>query len=269
MEMDSYVLTAIIVLGSAFMAVFGLLVVRKLIDLQHLQPTHEVGGYLLSVVGTLYAVLLGLIVVDALGKFQIARDIAAHEANALMDIFILAESLPQEDQKLVRQLCFDYAEEVMHVEWPLMDQGQFSQNARRILVRLSKSLSHFEPVTENQKAVYPLLMTQSSELWDNRRMRINMVTHGVPAIEWLVLIVGAVVTVFFTYFFGLENLKLQVCMTIMVALLISLNLVLVLIFGYPYSGSVAICPDSFQLVQDVFEGKLGLAPANQSNHGRL
>lgn len=260
--MDSYVLTAIIVLGSAVMAVVGLLVVRKLIDLEHLQPTHEVGGYLLSVVGTLYAVLLGLVVVDALSKFQVARDTTAHEANALMDIFMFAESLPPDEQNAVRKLCADYADEVMEIEWPLMNKGQFSQDARRILVRLSKKIAHFEPVTENQKAIYPLLMTQASELWDNRRMRINTVAHGIPAVEWFVLITGAVVTVFFTYFFGLENLKLQICMTIMVALLISLNLVLVLIFGYPYAGSVCIHPDSFQLVQDVFEGKLGLAPVN-------
>jgi hypothetical protein len=261
MVSGSYEICVAIVFGSALAAVIGLLIARKIMNAEHLKSNHEVGGYLLSVVGTLYAVLLGLVVVDAMAKFQVARDTTSHEANALMDIFLLSECLPSDRKQVTRQLCFDYAREVQDNEWKAMDNGAYSQKARKLVVKLTKTLVDFEPISENQKAIYPQLVSEATELWDNRRMRINMALYGVPAVEWVALIAGGVVTVIFTYFFGLENLRLQICMTAMVAVLISLNLVLLLMFGYPFSGSLSISPDSFRLVQDVFEGKLGLDPS--------
>jgi hypothetical protein len=261
----TYAVCAVIIIGSAVLAVAGLLLARKIMDAEHLKSTHEVGGYLLSVVGTLYAVLLGLVVVDAMAKFQVARDTTSHEANALMDVYMLSDCLPKDKKDASRALCFDYATEVQNNEWKAMSKGQISTDARRIVIKLSKLLVSFEPVTENQKALYPQLVQESTELWDNRRMRVNMALYGVPAVEWIALIAGGAVTVIFTYFFGLEHLRLQICMTAMVAILISLNLVLLLMFGYPFSGSISISPDSFRLVQDVFEGKLGMVPATPVN----
>ena len=48
-----------------------------------------VASYLLSVVGTLYAVTLGLIVVDSLGKFAEARMTTEGESNALADLILI------------------------------------------------------------------------------------------------------------------------------------------------------------------------------------
>lgn len=68
----------------------------------------------------------------------------------------------------------------------------------------------------------------------------------------------------FTFFFGLENLKLQVAMTAMVAMLISLNLYLVLLFGYPFSGDIRIGSEAFKIDLGIFEDHLnetgGLRP---------
>ena len=75
MQLDSYFGGVVVVLLSTLASVAGLLITRKLVDLNKLRASHEVGGYLLSVVGTLYAVLLGLVVVDAMQKFHVARDV--------------------------------------------------------------------------------------------------------------------------------------------------------------------------------------------------
>lgn len=64
MDLDNYWVGAALIIGLAFLSVAGLLAVRRYIHLDNLRKCHEVGGYLLSVVGTMYAVLLGLVVVD-------------------------------------------------------------------------------------------------------------------------------------------------------------------------------------------------------------
>lgn len=256
MSVDSYVTGCLLILGSGAIAVIGLLVTRKVIDLDRLRASHEVGGYLLSVVGTLYAVLLGLVVVDAMQTFQNARDITEREANSLANVFMFSSCMPEPKRSEVKRLCIDYTNLVIDHEWNAMDSGKYTPAARRMAIGIIQDLLDFEPTTERQKALYPQMMSDATQVWQSRRLRINMAVHGVPAIEWITLIVGAVITVFFTFFFGLENLRLQIAMTAMVAVLISLNVYLVLLFGYPFSGDLAIGTEAFRINQGIFDNHI-------------
>ncbi len=260
MKVDSYFVGTFLILGISLFSVLGLLVVRKYFDLEKLKSCHEVGGYLLSVVGTMYAVLLGLIVVDAMTKFQTAREVVEQEANSLADVFLLANSFPEEKCHKVRVICNDYVKEVLTDEWPAMAEGKISQPARKAIVELMKEVMSFEPVTENQKAIYPIAVQEACQVWDFRRARTNMAQHGIPVVEWVVLIIGAIVTIVFTYFFGLSDARAQMAMTAMVSLLISLNMYLVILFGAPFSGDLQVSPDAFRVDKLIFDNQLGYTP---------
>jgi len=257
MGIDNYPIGAALITIVTLLSVIGLLFVRKQFHLDELRKSHEVGGYLLSVVGTMYAVLLGLVVVDSMTKFQQARSIVESEANSLADVFMLADKLPPPKAKAVHELCNFYCSELLSKEWPAMAKGKISMDARKAAIKLIKEVSDFEPVTENQKAIYPILLQETCQVWDNRRARTNISQYGVPNVEWAVLIIGGIVTVVFTYFFGLENARAQIAMTAMVSLLISLNLYLVVLFGAPFSGDLAVGVDAFKVDKQIFENQLG------------
>lgn len=89
-------------------------------------------------------------------------------------------------------------------------------------------------------------------------MRTNATTRGMPYIEWVVLLVGGVVTIVFTYFFHVQSVAVQVAMTTMVTLIIGLNLFLVLLFGYSFSGDLKVSADAFKLDQLIFADRLGM-----------
>lgn len=258
MDIDNFYVGATIIIGICMASIIGLLLVRKYCHLERLRQCHEVGGYLLSVVGTMYAVLLGLVVVDAMTKFQEARQVVEAEANSLADVFILSECFDKQKALTVRKLCDKYVTEVVEQEWPSMAKGKVNYEARRTAIQLMREVSTFEPVNENQKAVYPQLIQESCQVWDNRRARTNIAQFGVPAVEWFVLILGGVVTVVFTYFFGIESLGAQILMTSMVSLLISLNVYLVVLFGAPFSGDLQVSPEALKLDQKIFENHLGM-----------
>lgn len=257
MKIDSYVFGFILVTSTTLFSMAGLLMVRKYFQIDKLKSCHEVGGYLLSVVGTMYAVLLGLIVVDAMTKFQTARNLVEQEANSVADVFLLANSFGEPKCDKVRVLCNKYVNEVLEAEWPAMRDGNISIEARKAVVALMKEVMAFEPVTENQKAIYPVAIQEACEVWDFRRARTNMAQHGIPTVEWVVLVIGAIVTIVFTYFFGLESAGAQLAMTGMVSLLISLNMYLVVLFGSPFSGDLTVRPDAFKVDKMIFEGQLG------------
>ena len=71
---------------------------------------------------------------------------------------------------------------------------------------------------------------------------------GIEPLLWFVLIVGGLCVVSFTIFFGAENLKAQLAMACMLALLISLILFTILSLDFPFTGSVSISPEPFKMV---------------------
>jgi hypothetical protein len=266
MEFHGFTSGLAIITGGIVAAICLVALVRSVFEKEILQQAHDITGNLLSVVGTLYAVLLGLIVVDSLVQFEHAIDVVQKESNALADIFLLADRLPAAPRERVQETCKAYAHKVVEDEWPQMAQARASQEARRLAFELVKSLDGFEPATESEKAVFPMLLEQMRELWDYRRERIGTAQFGVPAVEWFVLIVGGAVTVLFAGLFRTQSVSLQRFLTALAALLIGLNLYLVSLFGYPFAGELTVSSRPFQVDIAIFEGRYQAASPQEREH---
>ena len=255
MEVHGYRSGAAIILGGIVASLLLVALARKLYTKEKLLQAHDLTGNLLSVVGTLYAVLLGLVVVDALVRFEHATDVVQQESNSLADVFLLADRLPEPPRTRLRDCCKTYARQVVDEEWPLMRRGLASDAARRTAVALSQALDGFEPAAESHKAVFPMLLEQIRQVWDCRRERIGTAQHGIPAIEWIVLVVGGAVTVLFGGLFCAQSVSLQRLLTALTAMLIGLNLYLVSLFGYPFAGELTVSSRPFATDIAIFEGR--------------
>ena len=77
----------------------------------------------------------------------------------------------------------------------------------------------WEPVSESEKAVYGEVLPAASDFWNARRERILACGRGVPLLEWCIVIIGGIVTVGLTYLFVFDDLRIQMALTAMVALL--------------------------------------------------
>jgi hypothetical protein len=241
-----------IVLATA-LSVAGMLAVRRQVGFEKLVSHHEVAGHLLSVIGTLYAVLLGFVVVDAMQHQQDLRVIVDNEATHLCNIFLASEGLPEKMRTSVRTHCRNYAQIVIDEEWPLLAKGGYSPEAFNHTWGLWKEISTFDPKTRREEAIQQQLISEICQVTESRRTRLVSAAHGVAPVMWVVLIVGGVFTLIFTYFFAVESLRTQIVMTTLVALTLSLNIFLVFIFGYPFSGDISVRPDSFRLDLGVFK----------------
>jgi hypothetical protein len=241
-----------IILGGTLASVGGLLLARKSIHFEKLRPSHDVGGYLLSVVGTLYAVLLGFVIVDTMQQYQHARNVTELEANTLADIFIMSNRLHEPDRYKIRDACKGYINQVIDTEWSRMSCGDYCPISREKAVDLMRMLVDFSPQTEIEKSLYPSLVQESSVFWQNRQSRLLSAQNHLPLFEWTILILGSLIVIIFTFFFGLEHLKLQVLMTGLLGMLISLNFSLLLFFAYPFNSDLGIQAEAFKSVEDVF-----------------
>jgi hypothetical protein len=196
-----------------------------------------------------------------MARFERAMEVVQLESNCLADVFLLAARLPEPQRARVQNLCRAYAEQVVTLEWPAMERAQMNMDARRTALALAQSLNDFEPQTEAHKTVYPFMLEKISELWDRRRDRGGTALYGIPAVEWVSLILGAIVTIFFAGLFSVGNTRLQMVVTTLTALVIGLNLYLVCLFGYPFAGELSVSSHPFDVDIDVFRGVYDASPA--------
>ena len=78
-------------------------------------------------------------------------------------------------------------------------------------------------------------------------------SEGLPPILWGVLIGGAVITIAFTYLFGLENTVVHILMVAALAMILSSSLFTVAALDYPFKGDVRIHPSAFEQVLERFQ----------------
>jgi hypothetical protein len=253
--LNSLVLTIIVVSA----AIGGLIAVRHWVQAPDLRENHDVTDPMSQVVGMMFAVLLGFMVSDAMQRFESARSTVQQEAASLADVFQQVHGWPAAARGDIQSLCSKYADLVVNEEWPLLASRKTSPQAWKTIHDLWYKCTDFQPKTQAESNIQQVVLQSMNTLGDCRRMRVEALHNGLSPILWGVLIIGGFTTVLFTYFFGLQNLRLQVIMTSIVSLVICLNIFLLACFDDPFSGDVMVEPSPFQVDQKIF--KMALNPA--------
>jgi hypothetical protein len=199
--------------GICLLSLGGLELVERFVPTASRQPYNDVAGFIYAALGVIYAVLLALVVIAVWEQYQAANETVEQEANALAEIAWLAHRLPEPEGSHIQKLCRSYAEEVIHKEWPLMEQGQAPLMTQErgtpagwtIIDDIRQDIQGFEPRTRAQEQLYAEGLDQVDSLSDARRMCLVAAEEGVPGVLWAVLIFGGIAAVGFTYLFGLQN----------------------------------------------------------------
>lgn len=213
---------------------------------------NDVAGSIFQVVGTLYAVLLGLIVVDTMNSMTEVRQTIEHEANGVANVFILAEGLPAKEGQTIKHLAKSYVESVVEEEWAAMRNCSMSKKASASLSTMWDTTLATDSPRQAEMDIRSKILDQLSEIGNDRRKRLLSSLQKVPTILWAVLIFGGIAITVFTFFFGLTSASAQATMAAIVAGSVSLNIYLVYLYGYPFSGSFALTPDGFITDRFVF-----------------
>lgn len=264
-HLDYYWIGVPAIIITTILILYAQVLVKRYLGNDTIKKCHDVGGHYLAMVGTFYAVLLGLIVVDAMTRFQQAEKIVAAEASSLLKIYIGTESFPEQKDKL-QKLIDEYVKETTEVEFPLMENGQISARATDLAFSMFQTVRSIEPATENQKAVYPNLLNLFSEFLDSRRDRTRRNNFGEPAAEWVILIIGAVITIIYTFFFTMESDAIHLIMRGMAILIILMSLYLILLFGSPFSGDMKVSQEPIKMnikIGSYFKKKASSSSAGQ------
>lgn len=242
---------------TVLISIAGLLIFRRLDGHDELKAQHEVTDPYSQFVGMLFAVLLGFMVADAMQRFSLARQTVEQEASSLANVFRMADGFPEPRRLKVQGLCLEYADEVIKA-WPLLAKKKTSPEAWNTYRVLWKECTTYEPVTARETNAQAAMLPCMASLGDSRRLRVDALHNGMSPILWVILGVGGLATIIFTYFFSCNNLYVQMVMVAIVSLVICLNIFLLACYDDPFSGDIMVQPTAFETQMKLF--KLELDP---------
>jgi hypothetical protein len=121
-----------------------------------------VAGFIYAALGVIYAVLIALVVIAVWEEYDAASVTVEQEANALAEIYWLAHRLPEPEATHLQELVRSYAEEVVHKEYPLMEQGQaplltqveVTPTGWTLIDEIRANLQEFQPQTPADEQLY-------------------------------------------------------------------------------------------------------------------
>ena len=171
----------LIVGGLTFIAVAGALLVRRWAPVEVLERHNEVAGFIYSVIGVMYAVLLGFTAIIVWERYDQAQAEVEKEANVLGDLFRDAQAFPDDTRRELETKLRTYAELVVEKEWPAMAEHHSSPEARDAYNQIWQTYYRFTPQNEQERVWYTQSLTRLNQLSDQRRLRmLSSRSGGVP-----------------------------------------------------------------------------------------
>lgn len=236
-------------------AVCGQMLFQRIVSRDRLIPHHEVAGFLVAIVGVLYAVVLGFVVVTSWSAFDAAQQTADVEAGYVGDAFGFAAMLPEPRREHMRRTLAQYAIEVRDHEWEALSHGHQDRRARALMVQAIQTLGepyrHLSETLDdalNRETTRQAVAASLRDIADSRRLRVIQAQKTFSAPLALALLIGALMLMIFVFLFGVEDRMLQFTMTAIVAGCIGLLLGVVFEFSAPYSGVLRVSPDAWTYI---------------------
>lgn len=242
---DALVTAAIVVAGVGFLFLLQR-VWRSELRRQH----NDLIGWHVSVLGSIYAVIVGFMLFAVWTNFATAYTNTDSEANCLVDVARASRGLPQPERDRVFQLANEYVSVTLTKEWPAMTRGELSPASHTVIKQLWATLARTEPHTIGEQTSLDHTLTELAKMTEFRRLRQLQVNAYLPGILWFVLILGGALTIMAACLFGASNFRLHLIQVIMLALMISSILTAIADINHPFQGSLHVYPTSFERAHD-------------------
>lgn len=247
-NVPTWLLATIMLAVAISTAVGGVLLVRRFVDVNQLKHHHDIAGPIFATVGVVYAVMLSYVLIIVWQNFDETNKNVVLEANYYADIYRDSTGLSEPFRGQMTKVTDDYINAIIDDEWKLLAQGQRSLQVQQLSDKEWKLYSAYEPTTDREKIFYAEILKRMNDAGELRRQRILDAQTGIHPMLWFILLFGGIITVVFAFFFGTENIKAQLIMTTLMAVLIVLILFTILIMDFPFSGDMSVKPDAFKQV---------------------
>jgi hypothetical protein len=202
---------------------------------------------MLTIVGTLVSILLGLLVASALDRYQNLEQTVDDEASNIAHVFRLSAGLPANVTSEVRNLCLEYCREVIEDEWPAMEKGTYSPKVLDTYTKLMQEVVTISPSSEGQSNVHAAMLTTMEEASQARRHRLLALLNPWKQHLMPVLVMCTLILLAFALIYSRQGATIHAVMIALVSIALGANLGLIILLSNPFSGDWRIRPTGFEI----------------------
>ncbi|MGD0066832.1 MAG: hypothetical protein ABSB76_25715 [Streptosporangiaceae bacterium] len=236
-----------ILIGVVAVVTASLHLIQRWVPHHRREKHNDVAGFVFAAIGVFYAVLVAFVIIALWTDNNTARQTTYSEANDLAAVYWLSRQMPLAQGVPLEHLTLDYANTAINQEWPLMARHQSSPAATQLIYQMRDEAFSMNPVTPRDQVIFEEVTDSVTALAADRRTRLDAIGSGVPSFLWVTLIGGGVITIGFTFLFGLSSTWVHVAMVGLLAAVIVTSLILISDLNYPFAGPGKIGPEAFEV----------------------
>lgn len=137
-----------------------------------------------------------------------------------------------------------------------MSVEQSTEAAEIAINQLLTLLDGIVPDSGHEQILYTQILQNLNELAKYHNLRHQVSHEELPSVIWIGVVVGAMITIGFTFLFGTENFWAHITMMSLLAALIAVVIYVVIEMDHPSMGSVRIdTPHAYDKILKIEEAK--------------
>ena len=254
----------IVLAGSAVVAVVLMLAVRRFAAKDGLLADAVPAAAVFGVLGVAFAVLLAFVMFLAFENYIRAHEGASREAVAISQLDRLTRLFPDPQRGQLGSDLACYARAVVSDEWPRMREGRESDLVVGWLARIESTVDTMPLDNARTEVALNHWLDEMAVRREGRRARLAEATPTIPVAVWLILILGAGLTIAYLVVFadGRERWWIQAVMVGSITALVVAGLLVVGFLDRPYLEDGAyIAPTEMATTLRQIEAEVNADPA--------
>ena len=209
---------------------------------------NDVAAAIFSVIGVTFAVLLAFVAMLAWDGFNKAKAASYAEASGVLDVYNASVGFADPEMSSMRDDIIGYLETVVRVEWPAQAEGRIVDRGVAYLEKLNRIAIGLKPSGVADGNLQAMLLRSLARLRDARQQRLLAAETTIPAVVWIVTLVGGGLTIAFGSFLGSPSLGMHLAMSAMLAISGALVLILIIALSNPFRGDFRVSTLPFDRV---------------------
>lgn len=237
-SLPASLLCLLFVAGCILLSLAGLALFRRSWNREDLPKNREVSGLIFGTLSAIYSLILAFVIVAVWEDYEELRQTVEQESDKLYTITVHAAALPDTLRQPIRQAVRDYSRMVTEEEWQM--NGQEAPRSRHRLTPLRLQLATYNPTNDIESKTVDIIDDALNDIIDLHTARLSHARSHVPRLVWLVLIVGSIMVVYFSWFLRTDSRRLQSVFTSFLTAMIAMCLFLLYALDHPFEGSTQI-----------------------------
>ncbi|HMG25304.1 MAG TPA: hypothetical protein VKH36_00675 [Acidimicrobiia bacterium] len=208
-------------------------------------PEYQV---VLGFVGSAYGLLLGLLVVFAVGHYSDTRREAQKEASSLVALWDTLDVYPRDTRDAVHHDLICYMRAVVADDWPAMERGSRFEDRRTLAFgdRVRAGIRGLPLDDDRQRSAAGRASTFITDAGASRQQLLFFTEPEVPAVLWVLIYAGAFLLVFLIGTHYADRPRGRLAALASVATLLTVIVVVLTMLDNPFTFGARVQPHSMR-----------------------